>query len=92
MSATFKEVDLGRGTLVISLRPLDPSGANVRAGMLGVIFEDAEYHEDGTGPMVRWFSGGACNVYDGQVAEFDKETFDWHLLGYTDEEIEGMRR
>lgn len=58
---------LDRGTIVVAAKELDPEGANVRAGEKGVVFEEAEYHEERTGPMVRWFSGGACNVYDGDV-------------------------
>ena len=58
---------LSRGTIVFAAQDLDPEGANVRSGEKGVIFEEAEYHEGGSGPMVRWFSGGACNVYDGDV-------------------------
>lgn len=58
---------LNRGDLVFAAHNLDPQGANVRAGEKGVVFEEADYHEMGTGPMVRWFSGGACNVYDGDV-------------------------
>lgn len=58
---------LNRGDLVFAATDLDPEGADVRRGEPGVVFEEAEYHERETGPMVRWFSGGACNVYDGDV-------------------------
>jgi hypothetical protein len=58
---------LMNGDLVIAVRDLDPHGANVNAGELGVVFHEAEYHEANTGPMVRWFTGGACNVYVGDV-------------------------
>ncbi len=58
---------LDRGTIVVAAKPLDPEGANVRQGEFGVVFEEADYHEKGSGPMVRWLSGGACNIYDGDV-------------------------
>lgn len=59
--------ELNVGDLVIALIDLDPEGADVKTGELGVVFHEAEYHEPNTGPMVRWFSGGACNVYEGDV-------------------------
>lgn len=58
---------LRRGTLVRALSTIDPEGARVLRGEFGVVFEEAGYHEPNTGPMVRWFSGGACNVYDDDV-------------------------
>lgn len=60
-------LDLKRGTLVRAKRNLDPEGANVLVGCLGVVFEHADFYKDGCGPMVRWTSGGACNVYEGDV-------------------------
>lgn len=60
---TFPKYD--RGDLVVALKDLDPEGANVKRGTLGIVFQEAEYHEPNSGPMVRWFSGGMCNVYDG---------------------------
>lgn len=60
--------NLSRGTLVKAIRNLDPDGAAVLEEDLGVVFEEADYYEDGCGPMVRWFRGGACNVYEGDVA------------------------
>ncbi len=56
-----------RGDTVVATEDLDPAGANVKAGEVGVVFEESNYYEDGGGPMVRWFSGGACNVYLGQI-------------------------
>lgn len=64
-----KEMDMKRGTLVCALKNLDPEGANVLAGQLGVVFEESNAYADGCGPMVRWFTNRACNVYYGDVAE-----------------------
>ena len=58
---------LVRGDLVRARKRLDPEGADVFPGDYGVVFEPANYHETGSGPMVRWFSGGVCNIYDGDV-------------------------
>jgi hypothetical protein len=58
---------LNRGMVVIAKRDLDVSGANVRAGTIGVVFEEQNYYGDGNGPMVRWMNMGACNVYDGDI-------------------------
>lgn len=67
---------LQRGALVRALEDMDPEGANVPKGMLGVVFETAADQQqernvpadhEGIGPLVRWFKGGVCNVYDGQV-------------------------
>lgn len=60
-------MELGRGTKVRALRDLDPVGANVPAGDFGVVFEEANAYGDGNGPMVSWFGGGFCNVYEGDV-------------------------
>lgn len=68
VSADIVEVGtLIRGDIVTALRDLDPEGANVARGTKGVVFQPSNFHEKNTGPMVRWFSGGACNVYDGDV-------------------------
>jgi hypothetical protein len=62
---------LRRGDMVIALEDLDPEGAHVSKGDKGVVFEEAGFHEPGTGPMVRWLDlGTACNVYPGQVELF----------------------
>lgn len=66
-------VGLMPGDVVVALKDLDPKGAKVYAGELGVVFHESEYHEPGTGPMVRWFSRGACNVYLGDVKLAGKE-------------------
>ena len=50
---------------MVALRDLDPEGANIPKGALGVVFERAGEHEAGAGPLVRWFSAGVCNVYEG---------------------------
>ncbi len=56
-----------RGTRVVALRDLDPQGANVKRGTVGLVFEHTNAYGDGCGPMVRWASGGCCNVYPGDV-------------------------
>lgn len=56
---------LQRGDLVQATDDFDLGGANVKRGMYGVCFEEANHYGDGAGPMVRWFGGGVCNVYDG---------------------------
>ncbi len=56
-----------RGTPVKATQDIDPTGANVKRGDVGVIFEESDAYGDGCGPMVRWYRGGACNVYPGQV-------------------------
>jgi hypothetical protein len=38
-------------------------------GTFGVVFEEADAYGDDGGPMVRWATGGACNVYDGWVED-----------------------
>lgn len=67
---------LQRGDMVKAARDLDPEGARVVKETLGVVFEEADFYGDGGGPMVRWFSGGACNVYDGDVLSPDEEESD----------------
>ena len=59
--------NLQRGDMVIALRNLDPSGANVRKGTVGVVFEENNAFSDGGGPVVRWMNCGMCNVYEGEV-------------------------
>ena len=60
-------LNLSRGTLVRAIQYLDPEAADVLTGTLGVVFEEADYHKDGCGPLVRWFTGTVCNVYEGDV-------------------------
>lgn len=55
---------LGRGDVVVARIHIDPEGANVRPGTMGVVFEVSNAYNDGNGPMVRWMNMGACNVYD----------------------------
>lgn len=62
-----RAIDLPRGALVVAIRVVDPEGANAQVGEAGVVFEPTNHYGDGNGPMVRWFSGGACNVYEGDV-------------------------
>lgn len=74
--------DLKRGCIVLALRDLDPRGANVKAGELGVVFGEKNCYGDDAGPIVRWFRvvedetafplhqvglAGVCNVYEGDV-------------------------
>jgi hypothetical protein len=68
--------NLKRGTLVVATGDLDPEGANVPKGTLGVVFEEANAYGDGGGPMVRWTNGGACNVYSDWVMESNKKPKD----------------
>ncbi len=73
-SLTIDRMDiktLGRGDMVLALRHLDPRGANVRVGTLGVVFEEANAYGDRSGPMVRWLNMGACNVYEGDCILVD---------------------
>lgn len=67
-----------RGQLVCATKHLDPQGANVTPGTLGVVFEEANAYGDGNGPMVRWFTGGCCNVYPGDV-ETEKSDFKHYM-------------
>lgn len=59
---------LPRGQLVVAVRLLDQDVANVRPGTVGVVFEVTDAYKDRGGPMVRWETGAACNVYPGDVA------------------------
>lgn len=64
----MKVNELERGTLVEFIKDhFDPEGCNIFKGEKGVVFHPYNYHGDGGGPMVRWFSGGACNVYSGMI-------------------------
>jgi len=62
------EFTLPRGTVVKATRYLP--AAQVEAGTFGVVFEEANYHEVGTGPMVRWMPDWTvCNVYEEDVVK-----------------------
>lgn len=67
MSNEKETFDLDRGTFVVAVRDLDPNGADVKIGDVGVVFERADAHRDGFGPMVGWVKKdgrfGRCNVY-----------------------------
>ncbi len=39
----------------------------IAPGSRGVVFEEAGFHEPNTGPMVRFFDGSCCNVYENWV-------------------------
>lgn len=54
------------GTVVLAIRD-DVHGTNVKQGARGRIFDIANAYGDGGGPMVRWESGEACNVYASDV-------------------------
>lgn len=60
------QLDLERGTLVVAVA-VPPGACPVPKGMKGVVFEKKNAYGDGCGPMVRWFNGCACNVYEGWV-------------------------
>lgn len=49
-------LNLKPGAMVMALRDLDPMGAAVEAGDIGVVFEHAEVLQLGVkrGPLVRW--------------------------------------
>jgi hypothetical protein len=55
---------LERGELVVAVKDL----AEVKAGTLGVVYEQAGFYDVDAGPMVRWFNGSAFEVYEGDVA------------------------
>ncbi len=66
----------GPGSVVLASKRLDPEGANVPRGAVGVVFEPANVYGDSGGPMVRWLEhfvhdsynvGGMCNIYPGDV-------------------------
>ena len=56
-----------KGLFVEAIRNLDPSGARVKAGMVGICFGDENCYGDGCGPIIRWQNGGTCNVNDASV-------------------------
>lgn len=60
---------LKRGDVVVAIRHLDKSGSDVRPGTQGVVFEEAGFHGNGLGPLVRWMNMGVCNVYASEVAK-----------------------
>lgn len=61
--------NLERGDLVVAIVdiPADGGGGTIKKGTLGVVFEEAGYYSDVEGPMVRWFTGEACDVFDEMV-------------------------
>jgi hypothetical protein len=69
------KLTLCRGQIVRALKILDPEGAKVQTGDIGVVFEEADYYGDSCGPMVQWLvgyqktimGGGRCSVYPGDV-------------------------
>lgn len=69
IDAKWHRTDLKRGDVVVALQNLDEEGANVKAGMKGVVFEETNAYKDDGGPMVRWENNGCCNVYGDQVAK-----------------------
>jgi hypothetical protein len=58
-----------RGEMVRALRHLDPEYQNA--------------YGDDCGPMVRWFTGTACNVYDGDVELYQANPFTHDCKGVT---------
>lgn len=69
---TSAVVNYPRGTLLRAGRLLDAGHAHAEPGTLGVVFEEANAYGDGNGPMVRWLTGGACNVYRDDVEVVDR--------------------
>jgi len=63
----MKVNQLSRGDVVVAAKLLDPEGAYVEPGTKGVVFEMANHYHDSAGPMVRWFDGTACNIYEGDI-------------------------
>jgi hypothetical protein len=59
---------LRRGDIVIAVENLDKEGANVRAGTLGVVFEEVDDKRDA--PIVRWMNFGVCDVVPNDVEYF----------------------
>lgn len=59
--------DLIRGDVVLAIKLLDRGAANVKPGTMGVVFQQANYHEDGAGPIVRWMNMSVCNIYEDDV-------------------------
>lgn len=54
---TVKE--LGRGSVVQAAKDMDPAGAHVERGDVGVVFQEHGFHGPDEGPMVRWIVGHA---------------------------------
>jgi len=67
------DIKLIRGDMVVATRHLDPGGANVRAGTVGVVFELANAYNDGAGPQVRWMNMGLCAVQDKDIIKLPIE-------------------
>jgi hypothetical protein len=59
-------MDLRVEDVVEALCDLDLEGANVKKGTLGIVIEEKD-SDPGYGPLIKWSSGGVCNVYDGDV-------------------------
>jgi hypothetical protein len=57
--------DLVPGTLVMARKNYDPTGAQVFKGDQGVVFGGSNVFGDDSGPIVKWFRGGICNIYPG---------------------------
>lgn len=75
--------ELSRGDVVLAIKNLDPYGANVRKGTVGIVFEETNAYGDNGGPMVRWTNMGACNIYQGDVIQID---YNSPKIDLTDEE------
>lgn len=56
-------LSLAVGTEVVARKAYDPHGANVREGQPGFVFGETDCYNDGAGPIVKWISGGVCNIY-----------------------------
>lgn len=63
----MKVSELKRGDGVTAAKLLDPEGAYVEPGTKGIVFEVEHFYGDGGGPMVRWFDGATCNIYEGDI-------------------------
>ena len=64
----YKYAQMNRlGVRVQAIRNLDPKGARVMTGEIGIVSELINEHGDGTGFLVKWAHGGICNVYPGDV-------------------------
>lgn len=62
-----KEPLLGPGTVVRAAQDLDPSGADVKKGMVGIVRVPSNEQVPGTGPCVAWENGRTCSVRDDDV-------------------------
>ena len=67
--------NLQRGMVVIAVRRIDPQGADVRPGTMGIVFEETNAYGDGGGPMVRWMNMGMCNIYQGDAVTNEFKTY-----------------